>query len=253
MFDANIVGTGLWVTSVFFGIVTAYLVISIYNKTKGGSPGWISLMLTYVSLGFWGVTQVVFTAYPNFGMRVVISIILFGVISVTNSMTPIYLIRDMKIDSPKWYSIRNYLVGVVAFFGIMIWHTFFFSGMFSNPFSAMLSITLLAVGVLFLVTALGFYKLYKATNLRFWLINTLAVLSVGFGVFLILGFTDCCAPGAILEEASDCSGWIYDYEDVLTSQCMPGMLPLVTNGSLFIILGEVLSFYAMFRINREMS
>ena len=249
----NLVGAVFRIASVFIGIAIAYLAIAIYNKTKGGSQGWVALLMTYTSFGLWAILQVVFLwILPNYGMRVVSGIILFLVTGFTNPLAVVLLSRDMKLKRPAWFN-KTYCIIFSAAVYLAVFTYNFVLTPFTNPFAELLSTMLVCVGVLFLFAFFGYYIIYKGTKLRVWLFMGIAILLVSAGVFLVAAFSDCCGADGPLHEAEACDSWMYDYTDALPTPCMEGLLSLSSNGALLIFLGEIFALYALLRIYRSMN
>jgi hypothetical protein len=248
----NLAGAGFRIASVFIGIAIAYLAIAIYNKTKGGSQGWIALLMTYVSFGFWAILQVVFLwMLPNYGMRVISATILFFVTGFTNPLGVIMLSRDMKLKRPAWFN-KTYCIILSAAVYLAVFTYNFVLTPFTNPFAELLSTMLVSVGVLFLFAFFGYYIIYRGTKLKVWLHLGYAILLVSLGVFMVAAFSDCCGTDGPLHETEACDSWMYDYTTALPAPCIEWLLPLSSNGALFIFLGEAITLYALFRISRSM-
>ncbi len=248
----NLTGAVFRICSVFIGVAIAYLSIAIYNRTKGGSEGWVAMLMAYTSFGFWAFLQVFFLwVIPNYGMRVVSGTILFFTTGFMNPLAVILLSRDMKLKRPAWFRMRYYLVfSAAALIAIASYNLLLTP--FTNPFEEMLSIMLVYVGVSFLFAFFGYYIIYRGTKLKVWMHMGFAVLLVSMGVFMVAAFSDCCGTGAPLHGTESCESWMYDYSDSLPTPCIGELLPLSSNGTILIFLGEVVALYALLRILRSM-
>jgi hypothetical protein len=247
-----LIGSVFRLLSVFIGLIIAYLVIKIYDKTKGGSDGWVALMITYVSLGLWALFQVIFLwVVPDFGMRVVTGTIFFFVIGIFNPLSAIILSRDMKIDKPKWFNRNSHFAFTCIVLASLVIYNFVLSP-FTNPFSEVLTIALTLLGILILISAYGFYILYKGTGLKVWMHMVVAAVIISMGIFFVLSFNDCCGLQSPLEGTEACSAWMYDYADVLPAPCMEGFIPISSGGTLLILIGEIIFLCAFMRILRSM-
>jgi hypothetical protein len=248
----SLVATGFRAASVLFGLVLACLVIVIYRKTRGGSSGWLCLMLAYSSLGVWGLSQLVFLAvFPSYMARILTGTALFFLIGITHPLAAVLLSRDMKLKVPPWFNKRNLFVLVMLFYLAMVAYNFLLTS-FTEPFAEVLTITLLSVGVFFLAAAFGFWLIFRGTQVSFWMFMAISSLVAALGVGMVVAFTDCCGADAPLQGADACQSWIYDYADALPAPCVEGLLPLSSNGVLLILLGEIFAAYALFRMLRVM-
>jgi hypothetical protein len=232
--------------------VLAYVVIVIYNRTRGGSSGWVSLTLTYASLGLWALFQLIFIAvFPSYTARVLTGAALFFVIGISNPLATVLLSRDMKLKVPGWFNKRILFITVTLFYLALGAYNFLLTP-FTEPLAELLSITLLSIGVLFLIAIFGFYLIFRATGVRLWMFIGIASLLGALGVGMVVAFTDCCGLQSPLHETGDCQGWMYDYADTLPTPCLEGLLPLSSNGVMLILLGEIFALYALFRMMRVM-
>lgn len=245
---ANLVGVSFRVASIFLGIALAYLVIVMYRRTSGGSKGWLYLMITYVSLGVWAFLQMVFLlVFPNFLARVLVGMILLFTMGISNPLATIKLSSDMRLKRP-WCFTRNYFFGFAAVVYLIIGVYNFIITPASEMLAEVLSVTLLSLAVLFLVSFYGYYLIYRGTQVRFWLIVGIGALLVSLGVGLVLLFADCCGPGGQIVGTAACSEWMYDYADVSPAPCMEVLNPLTSRGTIFILAGEILFFYAILKL-----
>lgn len=247
----NIVAVLTRVLLLVFAVVLSFAVYNIYRKTRGGSKGWLYMCIAFVSVGAWSVSQLVFLyVFDTFMGRVVISAVMFFMISLFNPLAAINLARDMKCSLPPWLTERNVIILCIAFFAAMYSYNIFASPGFAGSVAG---ISMFSMVLMFSLAVVGYMRIAKETGVRFWSWFAWGCIIAIIGAFMITtSYTDCCGTGAPLNGAGECGTWMYDYSPILPLPCIAWALPLTSNSAVFVDIGIILLLIAIEKMRRAM-
>lgn len=247
----NVLAIILRVCLVIFSPILSLMAYNIYRKTKGGSLGWVYLTITFVSLGVWALSQLVFLfLYDSAVIRNVIGAVMFFIMAVFNPLSAVTLAKDMGCKIPGWLSLRNIIIGSVVFVGV-----FYAYNMGASPeiMGSANSISVLLVLPTFIIASFGYNRLAKETGVGFWKWLTWGCIVILIGALMISSsYTDCCGTGSPLHDSEECATWNYDYASALPLPCFSAALPLTSNGAAFVLIGMLMVMVGMEKIRKAM-
>lgn len=162
----NMVAIFARVFLIIFAPVLALMVYNIYRKTRGGSLGWVYMMLAFLSLGTWALFQVILLfVFDSFEGRALLGALMFGLLSIFTPLSSIKLAKDMKCSLPGWINERNTMLIMSGFFVLMYAYALVSS---SNILGSAAGISMIALTPSFIISFIGLNSIGKATGVRLW-------------------------------------------------------------------------------------
>ncbi len=240
--------------SVIIGPILGIVSYRIYRKTRGGSTGWLYISIAYVSLGVWSLSQILFlVVFPNFIARTIIGAMAIFLISFFNPMAAVRLANDMKCRLPRWLTETNVIVIGLVFYAAMYAYNIMTSVDFLGSVA---TISIIAMTPMFILGALGYLIIARESGVRFWSWWAGGTIFVFIGAFMVGGmYANCCGTGAPLEwsQGMGCDGWMYDYAPAIPLPCIEALLPITSNGAMFLSAGVLILILVTEKLRRALS
>jgi hypothetical protein len=250
----NIVALFFRLLSVIIGPILAIVSYKIYRKTRGGSTGWLYISIAYVSLGVWSLSQILFLlVFPNFIARTIIGAMTIFLISFFNPMAAMRLAKDLKCRLPWWLTEVNLIAIGLVFYAVMYLYNLMVS---VDILGSVATISLIAMTPMFILGSLGYLIIARESGVRFWSWWAVGTVFVFIGAFMIGGmYANCCGTGAPLEwsQGMGCDGWMYDYAPALPLPCIGVLLPVTSNGAIFLSVGVLILMFVTEKLRRVLS
>ncbi len=241
------------VFAIIFGILVGVVSFFVYKMTKGGSKGWIYIVLSGGFFCLWSLGTMFFAfdiIKIPYMWHILATISQFG-IAFTMPLGFTKFLLDFGVNRPKWLNMSSVFIIVLgSIIALLVGNIL--TDNFSEPLTAILSISLIVSGIGFIVAIVPAFIMARATKQGHWILATILVILIALGYNLVGYYFNCCSEEGELSEEEVCADYDLKYGKVHGLPCSELVVGVSKYFQVFLFSGIVLVIVALYLLNSRL-